>query len=270
MGRGYSSKIPTQALIDSYECTDGLSIDKSPLYDHDNPYNNRDPRLKITNLIPGEIWNGYQFETHRDSVKCWNYNTTPPTRVDNQDALNAYASFSGYVWKKYTYMEDAEALSKNTVSFIMLRYAEVLLIYAEAKIKAGQIDQSVYEALNSVRDRVKMPPVTTSVADALLKAVYRERKYELALEGHRLFDIRRWKLAEKVMPGPMLGRIPRGLLSNPPIVDDFATPNYDNVTNKSEMRLIETKLFNSNRDYLLPIPQIEMETNKSLVQNPNY
>jgi hypothetical protein len=270
MGQGYSSKIPTQALIDSYECTDGLSIDKSPLYNPENPYNNRDPRLKITNLVPGEIWNGYQFETHRDSVKCWNYNTVPPTRVDNQDALNAYASFSGYVWKKYTYMEDAEALSKSTVSFIMLRYAEVLLIYAEAKIKAGQIDQSVYEALNSVRGRVNMPPVTASSADALLKAVYRERKYELALEGHRLFDIRRWKLAEKVMSGPMLGRVQRGLLSNPPTVDDFATPDYDNVANKSEMRLIETKLFNPNRDYLLPVPQIEMETNKSLVQNPNY
>ncbi len=270
MGKGYSSKVPTQSLVDSYECTDGLAIDQSPLYDPLHPYENRDPRLKINILVPGEIYNGYQFETHRDSVKCWNYNTIPATRVDNQDALNAYASFTGHVWKKYTYMEDAEALNKSTVSFIMIRYADVLLMYAEAMIESGKIDQTVYDALNAVRNRVHMPPVTTTDPEELLFAVRRERKYELALEGHRLFDIRRWKLAEKVMPGALLGRIPRGLLANAPAIDEWGTPNYNTVTNKSEMRVIETRLFNPERDYLFPIPRIEMETNAALVQNPNY
>ena len=270
MGKGYSSKVPTHAMVDSYECIDGKSIDKSPLYDPQKPFDNRDPRLKATILVPGDIYNGYQFETHRDSVECWNYNTTPATRVANQDALNAYASFTGFVWKKYTYMEDDEALNQSTVSFIMIRYADVLLMYAEAKIKAGQIDQSVYDALNAVRGRVGMPPVTASDQTELFQAVQRERKYELALEGHRLFDIRRWKLAEKVMPGDLLGRVQRGLLLNAPAVDSQGTPDYNTVANKSEMRVIENRIFNPNRDYLLPIPRIEMETNENLVQNPNY
>jgi len=270
MGQGYSSKVPTQAMVDSYECIDGKSIDKSSLFDPNNPYQNRDPRLKITILVPGEIYNGYQFETHRDSVKCWNYNTTPATRVDNQDALNAYATFTGYVWKKYTYMESSETLERSSLNFIMIRYADVLLMYAEAKTKAGQIDQSVYDALNAVRSRVGMPPVTVSDPTELFHAIQRERKYELALEGHRLFDIRRWKLAEKVMPGELLGRVQRGLLSNAPVVDSQGTPDYNTVANKSEMRVIETRLFNPARDYVLPIPRIETETNKLLEQNPNY
>ncbi len=271
MTRGYSSKVPTQAMVDSYECTDGLSIDKSPLYDPLKPFDNRDSRLKVTILVPGEVYGGYQFETHRDSIKCWNYNTNPATRVDNQDALNAYASFTGYIWKKYTYMEDADALNRSTVSFIMLRYAEVLLMYAESKIEANQIDNSVYDAINQVRTRAQMPALKQGLSQAELRsAVRKERKYELALEGHRLFDIRRWKIAEKVMPGELLGRIPKGLLSNAPAIDQWGTPDYRNVSNKSEMRVIENRLFDPARDYLYPIPRIEMETNKALVQNPNY
>jgi hypothetical protein len=167
-------------------------------------------------------------------------------------------------------MENSEALDRSTVSFIMIRYADVLLMYAEAKIKAGQTDPSVYDALNAVRRRVGMPAVTTSDPTELFHAVQRERKYELALEGHRLFDIRRWRLAEEVMPGELLGRVQRGLLSNAPAVDSRGTPDYNTVANKSEMRVIETRLFNPKRDYLLPVPRIEMETNENLVQNPNY
>lgn len=270
MSKGYSSKVPTQSLVDSYECVDGLPIDKSPLYDPLHPYENRDPRLKATILVPGEIYDGYQFESNRDSVKCWDYNSEVPIRVDNQDALNAYATFTGYIWKKYAYMQDKEVLDKSTVSFIMIRFADVLLMYAEAKVRLGEIDQSVYEALNAVRMRSGMPAITYSDSQELLYAIYRERKYELALEGHRLFDLRRWKLAEQVMTGSLLGRIPNDLLSNPPILDKWGTPDYKNVRNKDQMRVIENKLFNPKRDYLLPIPFIEIQTNPMLVQNPNY
>lgn len=86
MGQGFSSKIPTQALVDAYECTDGLSIDKSPLFNPQQPFKNRDPRMNATIVVPGSIFKGYQFETHKDSVTCWNFNVTPATRVANQDA----------------------------------------------------------------------------------------------------------------------------------------------------------------------------------------
>ncbi|SCD20044.1 SusD family [Proteiniphilum saccharofermentans] len=270
MGRGYSSKIPSQSLIDSYECIDGLPIDKSPLYDPTEPFKNRDPRLDYSCVVPGSVFFGYQFETHKDSVECWNYNTNPPTRVPNQDALNAYASFSGYCWRKY-----AESIPNlptvGETPIMLLRYADVLLMYAEAKIEANDIDSSVYKAINDVRERVNMPPVTEGKSQQELRAaVRRERKYEFAFEGSRLFDIRRWGIAEKVMPGNFLGRIPKGLLATAPTIDEYATPDYSEVPNWAEMRVIEIRSFNKDRDYLLPIPRLEVETNKLLIQNKGY
>lgn len=273
MAQGASSKIPVESLVDSYECTDGLPIDKSPLYNPKNPFANRDPRLTGTVVLPQTQFMGYVFETNRDSLTTWNYNTTPPTRVANTEATHAYASFSGFIWRKYTDATDKTHVYGSELPIILIRYAEVLLSYAEAKIELNQLDQSVYDAINAVRTRktVNMPAITTGkTQDELRAIVRRERKYELAGEGLRLFDIRRWKLAEQVLPGPLYGRIPTGYLANAPMIDQYATPHYDNVTNKDKMRVIETRVFNKDRDYLWPIWQTEMETNRALVQNPGY
>jgi len=271
MGQGYCSKIPTQSLVDSYECTDGLAIDKSPLYNPQKPFLNRDSRLNSTIVVPGSIFLGYQFESHKDSVKCWNYNVTPAKRVANQDAINAYASFSGYCWRKYSESDPVLGVIVSEVPHIILRYADVLLMYAEAKIELNQLDQSVYDAINLVRQRVNMPVIASGKSQSELRNIVRkERKSELAWEGVRLFDIRRWKLAEEVMVGPLFGRIPKGLLASAPAIDEVGTPNYDNVSNKTDMRVLETKVFNKNRDYLLPIPRLEIETNKLLIQNQGY
>src|SRR5690606_30208385 len=160
------------------------------------PFENRDPRLHYTCAVPGSIFHGYQFETHRDSLKCWNYNVNPPARVPNQDATNPYASFSGYCWRKYANMENPDYLTRSETGIIVLRYAEVLLNYAEAKIESNDIDQSVYDAINLVRSRVDMPEVSAGKSQAELRSIVRiERKSEFAFEGLRLYDIRRWKIA---------------------------------------------------------------------------
>lgn len=270
---GVCDKVPFQSFVDSYESRDGLSIDKSPLYNPAKPFDNRDPRLGFTVAVPGSILFGYQFETHKDSLTITNYNTTPATRIANTEATHAFATFTGYVFKKYTDEVDRLDVQNSELSIILMRYAEVLLIYAEAKIEANQIDNTVYTAINAVRQRptVAMPAITTGKTQAELRSIVRkERKYELAMEGLRLADIRRWKIAPQVLSGPVYGRIPKGLLSNAPVIDENGTPNYSNVTNRAEMRLIETKIFNPARDYLLPIPGIEILTNKKLVQNPGY
>ncbi|MGH2624828.1 MAG: RagB/SusD family nutrient uptake outer membrane protein, partial [Sphingobacterium sp.] len=270
---GASNKVPAQSLIDAYECVDGMTIDKSPKYDPDHPFENRDPRLGFTVALPGSTFFNYQFETNKDSIKCWNYNTSPATRVDNQDALNAYASFTGYCWRKYIDLEDKENIRKSVLHITLIRYAEVLLTYAEAKIEANEIDQSVYDAINAVRQRpsVEMPAITSGKTQQELRSVVRkEREYELAFEGFRLFDIRRWKIAEAVMNGPFYGRIPTRYLSNAPVIDENGIPNYDNVKNKKDMRVVETRKFNPNRDYLWPIPYIETQTDPLLKQNPGY
>lgn len=270
-GRGYSSKIPTQALIDSYLCTDGLPIDQSPLYDPRKPFQNRDPRLHYTCVVPGSVFDGYQFETHRDSVKCWNYNVTPAVRVTNQDATNPFASFSGYCWRKYTNMENPDYLVRSETGVVLIRFAEILLTYAEAKIEANNIDASVYEAINRVRERVGMPVIGNGKTQEELRSIVRiERKSEFAFEGLRLYDIRRWKIAGQVLNGNLLGRIPKGLLASAPDIDENGTPDYSAVPNKNDMRIIEVRIFDPGKNYYWPVPQIEIEVNTNMTQNTGY
>lgn len=273
MAGGYTNKIPVQSLVDSYECIDGKSIDKSSLYNPLKPYENRDPRLGFTVVLPQTAFMGYLFETNKDSLLTWNYNVTPAVRVGNVEATHAYATFSGYCWRKYTDPIDMPNKGGSTLPYILFRYAEVLLNYAEAKIEANQIDQSVYDAINLVRQRpsVNMPAITSGKTQIELRSViHKERKYEFAGEGLRFFDIRRWKTMEKVMPGNLYGRIPKGNLSNPPVIDENGDPDYSNVANKSQMRVIEVRSFDKTKDYVWPIPQIELLTNKELVQNQGY
>lgn len=273
MGKGNSNKVPGQVLIDSYECTDGLTIDRSPLYNPRNPFVNRDPRLGFTVALPGSNFLNVKFETHKDSLKTTDFSTTPAKRVDNIEATHAFATFTGYCWRKYTDIADQADVTNSELNIIAARYAEVLLNYAEAKIEAGQLDQSVYDAINSVRQRpsVNMPPIVAGKSQAELRSVVRkERKYELANEGLRLYDIRRWKIADKVMNGTFYGRIPKGLLATAPAIDANGTPTYNNVPNRADMRVVELRTFDAKRDYLWPIPNIEVLTNTNLVQNTGY
>ncbi len=289
-GGGHANKVPSYQLVDSYECTDGLAIDESPLYNPAKPWDNRDPRLAWTFALPssgysnwqnepGCIFQGFQYETHRDSTKCWNYHTSPASRVDNQDALNAYASFSGINWRKYVNDKNYGDVNNCDNNIIVIRYAEVLLIYAEAKVKAGQIDDSVYDAINQIRTRVGMPVIQTMSSEDLFHAIARERRHELSGEGQRLADIRRWKIAENVMNGFLLGRMQKSYPTKAPVIDEWGTPNYEeagipiasdvNDPNTS-MRTVDRRVFNPNKDYLWPIPYIERKTNPSLTQNPNW
>ncbi|MDR1938312.1 MAG: RagB/SusD family nutrient uptake outer membrane protein [Tannerellaceae bacterium] len=271
---GMSIKIPVQARIDSYECIDGLSIDKSPLYDPNTPFENRNPRLKFTCVVPGDIFYGYQFETNRDSLEIWDYNVSPPARIANTEATHDYASFSGYLWKKYCdgTVDFGARRGNSELNYMMIRYAEVLLNYAEAKIESGQIDDSALAAINKVRQRpsVEMPAITTKDQTALREAVRKERSYEFGGEGLRLFDIIRWGYSETVMNNTVLGKIPRGMIAAPPAIDERGIPDYSNVPNRSQMRVIEIRTFDKNKNYLWPIPFNEIQTNKELVQNPNY
>lgn len=276
---GYSNIIPTYQLADSWECTDGLPIDKSPLFDPQNPFKERDPRLGYTLALPGSVFLGYQFETHSDSLQCWNYNVTPRVRVSNKDATHAYASFSGLCWRKYTDVKDLSFINDSELNIILIRYGEVLLNYAEAKIESGSVDRTVLDAINKIRQRpsVNMPPVTTMNQNELRNIVRRERKYELSGEGLRLFDIRRWKIAEKVMPLPVLGRMKKSYPDKAPVIDELGTSYYDDIPVASgsestdyKMRVVQIRLFDKNKDYLWPVPDIEIEANPKLKQNPGY
>ena len=287
---GHANKVPSYQLVDSYGCIDGLPIDESPLYDPAHPWENRDPRLGWTLALPSSgfidwrnepaaVFQGFQFETHRDSVKCWNFHNSPPTYAGNQDALNAYASFTGINWRKFVNDENYGDVNNADNNLIVIRYAEVLLIYAEAKVKLGQVDNSVYEAINKVRERASMPALISMSNDELFYAIARERRHELSGEGQRLSDIRRWRIAEDVMNGFLLGRMQKAYPSKAPVIDEWGTPDYEaagipiasevNDPNTS-MRTVDKRTFNPNKDYLWPIPYIEIQTNPALTQNPGW
>ncbi|MEO0330435.1 MAG: RagB/SusD family nutrient uptake outer membrane protein [Bacteroidota bacterium] len=268
---GWSNPSASQFLVDSYECTDGLPIDESPLYDPANPFQNRDPRLDYTIIRSGAVFGGYVYQSHIDSTMTTNVITNE--RVVNQDSrgVQQYASFTGYAFRKYLDPIDINQRRESDLNAIVMRYAEVLLNYAEAKIEMNDIDQSVYDAINAVRQRstVEMPPVTPGKSQSEMRTlVRRERKVEFAFEGLRLFDINRWRIAEYVMPGKLIGRPRAGYATLPiPTIDEYGHPQY---TDEDLYTFTEIRLFDPNRDYLFPIPQKELDVNQELEQNPYY
>jgi len=278
MALGHSNKKPPQDFVDTFDCIDGLPIDKSPLYDPQNPFENRDPRMNYTLAVPGSRVVNWIFETHKDSTQTWEFRGDEKVRVANTEAQHAYSSFTGYLFRKH--VDDADYpvnVGASDQGLTIFRLGEVLLNYAEAKVEMNQLDQSVYAALNSIRGResVQMPPISEGkTQDELRNIVRKERRSELGIEGFRYFDIRRWRIAENVIPGPVRGRVNRygagGWLSEPPAIDPMGTPSYDHISNASQMVVVETRAFNPSRDYLWPIPRIELETNTALTQNPGY
>lgn len=277
-----SAYVPSQFLIDSYQCIDGLPIDQSPLYDPAHPFENRDPRLDASIVRPQSIFLGYVFETHPDSVQTWRIVDGVRTRVTNEDAINPFASYTGYVWRKYLDEKDfPENIRQTELNPILMRYAEVLLIYAESKIELGQIDQSVLDALNQVRARgygVDMsqtdayPALTNTDQEYLRRELRYERKIELSSEGFRWFDIIRWGIADDIMNGVLRGR-PFGAYSSiptPPTIQQDLGHHPDYGSTEELYRNVEVRSFNSTRDWLWAIPQVELDVNEAIEQNPGY
>ena len=205
---GYAAYTPSWDLLAAYLCTDGLPVDESPLFDSKNPFRNRDPRCTKTIVEFGSV--------HCDFIYNPSPAATTTTKVStgasqsNQDcrAVNQYASYNGLLLKKGVDLSYTENGKKVGNDFIIMRYADVLLMYAEAKIELGEIDASVLNAINEVRARaygVKAsntglyPAVTASDQSTLRKAVRIERRMELAFETLRYQDLIRWRLAEKAL-----------------------------------------------------------------------
>ncbi|MEO6522879.1 MAG: RagB/SusD family nutrient uptake outer membrane protein [Mucilaginibacter sp.] len=171
-------------LVNDYECTDGLPISSSPLYNAATPYANRDPRLKFTVIVPGDL-RGTSASTAFDPVKAAVPSGFLPRKgVDPTRFPTTYATQSDQDW-------------------VFLRYADILLMYAEAQNEDVGPDISVYSAINSVRSRpgVNMPPLIAGLSQAVMRTkIQHERRIEFALEGQRYFELKRWKLDRTIIP----------------------------------------------------------------------
>lgn len=281
LGKGVCYWGPTQDLINTFQAKDGLPITESPLYDASKPFENRDPRLDMYCVRPHARYLGYQFEPAASFSTVKNYwpvlngTSATPSNVANADATNAYRSFSGYLWRKPVDIADFNSTSVSGVSDLnvgIFRFAELLLIYAEARIEANNIDNTVYEAINRVRRRALMPDLPANLTQAQLrKALRYERKVELANDGLRWNDLRRWGIANTVMNGyiylnrdakPYTSQVLTGF-------DDSYTPIY-NRPEAIKYFTTQEVVYRVNKDEYWPIPKSEMDANKNLVQNPGY
>lgn len=238
--------VPSRDIVDAYEMKNGDSIDDpNSGYDSRNPYQDRDPRLDYTLFVKGDtLPNGTIYDPrpgfgHPDDITK-GFGTTQ----------------TGFNIEKYISPQDVETPTNSGLNFIVIRYAEVLLTYAEAKIENGSIDPSVYDAINQVRQRpdVNMPAIQPpKTQDEMRQIVRHEREVELAFEGFRFFDIKRWKIAKDVMNGAIKGMH---------YVDkngDLQTVTFTDFERKF-----------TDRNYLWPIPQKEMDLNPDLKQNPGW
>lgn len=280
---GFGAWLPTRDLMDAYECTDGKPIDESSVYNPKDPFKNRDPRLEATIVPFNTQWLGFNYSPHPDSLTI--YSSKFGRQVSNKDsrAVAAFASYTGFLWKKGIDQSWADRLVEDN-DFIMMRYPEMLLTYAEAKLELGEADQSVLDAINQVRARAyqvlttevdKYPNITTLDKDDLIQVVRRERRVEFAREGLRYMDLIRWELAEVIFSRPVIG-LPdpanqdRNKWPFPGVtpLDENGFADYTGFGNDIKV-LIERK-FDKSKQYLWPIPAVELRINPNIKQNPNY
>lgn len=247
LGGNGSDLAPTRSLLDAYEMINGKSITESGSgYDPLNPYKDRDPRLSYSVFVPGDILpNGAVYDSR------------PFSKTADAYGSSFQASTTGFTPKKYMNKEDAKTPSNCGINLITMRYAEVLLMYAEAKIELNQIDESVLDAINSIRQRpdVNMPAVPSGLSQTRMREIVRhERLVELALEGVRYLDIKRWKIAEQVCNTPILGM---SYINQ----DDKLIYLQDDVN---------PKRFDAKKNYNWAIPYNERLLNPKLEQNPGW
>jgi hypothetical protein len=316
-------KAPSYELLCAYPCIDGKPIDESPLYNPKDFFENRDPRLAMT-IVPfataynksvldstydpkDYVWLGYEYSPSPKRTTV--YRASDGAQVSNTDskARAEHASYNGLVFKKFIdelFLENG--LQGAPTTYPVLRYGDVLLMYAEAMIELDRCTQEVLdETINKVRQRayadsgIPYPRVLVGSQSEMRTILRTERFIELAWEGHRYADLIRWRLAEKVYnrPSYFLHRAWSGSTSwdgdetkvseeyrqlirnwkegNFPIggipeIDENGIADLSYMVEKGYIVIASERVFDAQRDYLWPIPAADLLINENLDQNPNW
>ncbi len=235
---GWTGSSPSQSLVDEFEMANGLAItDVASGYDANDPFANRDPRLGASIIFPGEVIDGKTLDP---------WDNTSANRIGGGNSTT-----TGY-WQKKFY-DPAVPSNADGTNTILIRYAEVLLNFAEATNEVSGSTAAVYDAVNSIRSRAGMPDLPAGLSKEQMRdRILHERRVELAFEGDRFYTINRRKLAEVVMPQDLKGA-----------VDPTTGTNVTASTGR---------VFDSSKQYLWPVPQsvIDFSDQGVVTQNPNW
>ena len=241
---------PLGSLVESYEFNDGTPFAYAdPRYSAANISGNRDPRLSYTVLVPGQQFKNITFNSNPDDASSPDQLTT-----------TKQATRTGYGLKKF----NSEAFSggdlqNSGIDLPVIRYAEILLSYLEARLEAGSvIDQTLLDAtINMVRGRasVNMPRITETNSAALRPILRRERRNELALEGIRYWDLLRWGIIGEVLQGDFYGA---------PFPTAVNLRKKGSTVDPYGRWYVTSKAFRKGQDEVWPIPQTEVNINPKL------
>lgn len=230
---GFASFQPTASLANSFEAIDGLPIGESLIYNAEKPMENRDPRFYETLVLP--------FQSVNDAY---------------YDPINGSSALKGQIQTNLFFRKYVNDMKKGGApsgkNWIIIRYADVLLMYAEAMNEHRGPDGTVYDAVDQVRIRAGMPRLDRhryNSKEKLRNVIRNERRVELAGEGLRYFDIVRWKIAEGVMTGPLYSFDIPGVLAS---------------------KVYDVRVFDPARHYIWPIPQFAIDNATKLIQHPEW
>lgn len=249
----YIQACPTQSLVDTYLMKDGSKWDESK-----DPYEGRDPRMDMTIVRHNSQIKRKDGSTYTINADPNDANNTTNDRIGRENGTQ-----TGYFYRKFYDPNPAAWTAGSTwdcnINFVVLRYADVLLMYAEAMNELGEMDAAVWDkTIKALRRRAGFDNTPAALdfpggdKESLRAIIRDERRVELALEGTRIYDIRRWRIAEKVLNEPYRGA--KFDLSG-------GSLDYFRYGNNS---------FNKDRDYLWAIPAQQIIINPNLGQNPGY
>lgn len=246
---------PTQQMVDSYETLDGkLITDPTSNYDPQHPYTNRDPRLDVAIYHHGSMLNSSMID----------FTNPGGTDYDGNNAVTGYLLAKFVDPSVYDNTGKALGAGQGNQPWINIRYAEILLNYAEA-INEAQGPANAYTAINEIRSRAGIPALPSGLSQSQMRArIQNERKVELVFEEHRFWDVRRWKIASVTnnitTQGVSVTKDGNGVLHYAYVVPNTGgNLDYDPV-----------RIFKNPANYFFPIPLSEIAADPNLIQNPGY
>jgi hypothetical protein len=270
---------PTGNYADSYEMEDGTKffdhftineneeyVNVSSTFTSENPYHNRDPRFYATFLYDSAVWQP-RFANLAEIDPLGIYDRRTRIKIVNGEVVserfgldtrqgpveNWNGGYTGYLLKKFMDDNIIGRDENNENIIIYIRYAEVILNYAEACLELGDIETAT-TYINMIRNRSGMPDFTGDIKEALIH----ERKVELFAENLRWYDVRRWKIIEDV-----LAEIPYGV--------DITEINNDGTITTTWKRIqVQPENNFSEKLYWIPIPTSERNKAPQIEQNPGY